>query len=68
MTQNSSLLTERCSSPDRTRKRCSKMEYIMRPIPNDGSITDGTNSSTVNMTTLHSYTNTLTVQMSDLQT
>jgi len=47
--------TERCSSPGRTRNRCSKMEYMMRPIPNDGSITEGTNSSTTN-TMSYTYT------------
>lgn len=52
--------TERCSSPERTRKRCSNMEYIIRPIPNDGSITEGTYSSTRN-TMSHIYTYTITI-------
>ena len=37
---------ERCSSPFRTPKLCSKMAYMMRPMPNDGSITDGVTSTT----------------------
>lgn len=36
-----------CSSPSLVLKLCSKMEYMIRPIPKDGSITDGTYSSTV---------------------
>jgi hypothetical protein len=40
------LVTVRCSLSGRTRKLCSHIEYIIRPIPNDGSITDGTYSST----------------------
>jgi hypothetical protein len=42
----SEALTVRCSSPLRTLNLCSKMAYMMRPIPNEGSMTDGTNSST----------------------
>jgi len=41
-------LTVRCSSPSRTRNLCSKTAYMMRPIPKEGSITEGTNSSTKN--------------------
>ena len=40
-------LTVLCSSPSLTLKLCSKIEYMMRPIPNEGSITLGVNSSTV---------------------
>ena len=35
-----------CSSSLRTAKLCSKIAYIMRPIPNEGSITLGVNFST----------------------
>ena len=36
-----------CSSPSRTPKLCSKMAYMIRPIPKEGSITEGTMSTTV---------------------
>lgn len=39
-------ITVRCSLSGRIRKLCSHIAYIIRPIPNDGSMTDGTNSST----------------------
>lgn len=41
-----SKITVRCSLSGRIRKLCSHIAYIIRPIPNDGSMTDGTNSST----------------------
>lgn len=37
---------DRASSPSLDWKRCSNNEYMMRPMPNDGSITLGVNSST----------------------
>ncbi len=40
-------LTVLCSSPSLTWNVCSKMVYMILPIPNDGSITLGTTSSTV---------------------
>ena len=36
-----------CSSPSRTPKLCSKTAYMIRPIPKEGSITEGTMSTTV---------------------
>lgn len=36
-----------CSSPCRVWNECSKIEYMIRPMPKDGSITLGTISSTV---------------------
>ena len=38
-----------CSSPSRVLKLCSNIAYMIRPIPNEGSITDGTISSTVKL-------------------
>ena len=35
-----------CSSPSRTLKECSSMAYRIRPMPNEGSITDGMTSTT----------------------
>jgi len=35
-----------CSSSSRTRKLCSKTAYMMRPIPKEGSITEGITSTT----------------------
>ena len=46
-----SRLTVLCSSPCRTWNECSKMEYMIRPMPNDGSMTLGTISSTAGKTT-----------------
>ena len=40
-------LTVLCSSPSLTWNVCSKMVYMILPMPNDGSITLGTTSSTV---------------------
>lgn len=40
-------LTVRCSSPFLTWNVCSKMVYMILPMPKDGSITLGTTSSTV---------------------
>lgn len=42
-----SILTVLCSSPSRTWNECSKIEYMILPMPKDGSITLGTISSTV---------------------
>lgn len=39
-------LTDLCSSPSLILKLCSNTEYMTRPTPNEGSITDGTISST----------------------
>lgn len=41
------MLTVLCSSPSRTWNVCSNMEYMILPMPNDGSITLGVISSTV---------------------
>ena len=35
-----------CSSPSRTWKLCSRTAYMIRPIPKEGSMTDGTTSTT----------------------
>lgn len=43
---HSCLLTVRVSSPSRIQKLCSNSEYMIRPIPKDGSITLGVISST----------------------
>lgn len=40
------LLTVRCSSPSRTWKVCSKMVYMILPMPKEGSMTLGMISST----------------------
>lgn len=40
-------LTVLCSSPSLTWNVCSKMVYMILPMPNEGSITLGTTSSTV---------------------
>lgn len=41
------LLTVLCSSPSLTWNVCSKMVYMILPMPKEGSITFGTTSSTV---------------------
>lgn len=46
-------LTVLCSSSCRTRNECSKIEYMILPMPKDGSMTLGTISSTVGQEETH---------------